>query len=456
MTKDKAVLLLITISSLTFSCTKFVQVDSPKNQLTVDNVFLTEASTNSAVTGIYTTMMNGTLGFGAIAVSEMLGLSSDEFINESSDQFLAEFANSKISVTNADLLEHLWSEPYLYIFSANSVLDGVRSSKSLTDSFKIQMEAEAKFIRAFCYFYLTNLYGDVPMYLTTDYQTNAVSTRASSSIVYAQIIADLKDAQTGLLNDYSASGGQRVRPNRSAATALLARVYLYQQKWDSAEAEATSVINNNSLYNLTSLDSVFLANSNEAIWQLLPVIPNINTVEGYTFILTAEPTTVSLDSFVVKAFEPGDARLTNWVGTFSDGTNTWNFPYKYKVQASATLTEYSMVIRLAEMYLIRAEARAQQMEFSGSESDLNMIRNRASLSNTTASDQPSLLLAIEHERQVELFTEWGHRWLDLKRTGRADAVLSAEKPTWISNAILFPIPSAEIQSNPKITQNPGY
>ena len=116
-----------------------------------------------------------------------------------------------------------------------------------------------------------------------------------------------------------------------------------------------------------------------------------------------------------------------------------------------------MVLRLAEQYLIRAEARAQQNNISGSQSDLNLIRNRAGLVNTAANDKTALLTAIEHERQVELFTEWGHRWLDLKRTNRADAVLGPIKaPNWQPTDMLYPIPQTQIANDPNVHQNPGY
>jgi hypothetical protein len=114
-------------------------------------------------------------------------------------------------------------------------------------------------------------------------------------------------------------------------------------------------------------------------------------------------------------------------------------------------------LRLAEQYLIRGEARAHQNNVQGAQEDLNIIRSRAGLGATTANDESSLLAVIETERQVELFAEWGHRWFDLKRTGRADAVLSLEKaPNWQSTDRLYPIPFEEIKINPSLTQNPGY
>jgi starch-binding outer membrane protein, SusD/RagB family len=442
-----------------FGCQKFVQINPPANKLISSNVFNSDASATSAITGIYGRMVssNGFASGGPSSITLLCGLSADELINYSYSADQNQFYINSITIDNGNILNYLWSEPYQYIYTANSILEGLNSSSGLSDSVKQQIIGEAKFVRAFCYFYLTNLFGDVPLYLTSNYQTNAVSVRSASSVVNKQIVSDLSDAINLMSSNYSFSNGEKIRPNKWTASALLARTYLYLNQWDSAEIVATSIINSGAYNLVPDLNAVFLANSNEAIWQLLPIIPNINTQEGYTFILTADPTNVTLSDSVRKAFEPGDNRYVDWISSFTDGSNTWYFPYKYKVQASSTLTEYSMIFRLAEQYLIRAEARMQENNISGSQDDLNVIRLRAGLPNTTAGDPSSLALAIEHERQTELFTEWGHRWLDLKRTGRSNTVLGPIKaPTWQSYDTLYPIPQAEIQSNSNITQNKGY
>lgn len=108
------------------------------------------------------------------------------------------------------------------------------------------------------------------------------------------------------------------------------------------------------------------------------------------------------------------------------------------------------------MYLIRAEARAQQNNISGAQSDLNAIRTRAGLPNTTATTQAQLLSALEHERWVELFTEWSDRWFNLRRLNKSTAVLSLIKPAWQPHQQLYPIASSFMTSNPNLTQNPGY
>jgi hypothetical protein len=119
-----------------------------------------------------------------------------------------------------------------------------------------------------------------------------------------------------------------------------------------------------------------------------------------------------------------------------------------------------MVLRLAEQFLNRAEARAQKNDISGAQSDLNMIRSRAGLPPTTASTQSDILNAIYHERQVEYFSEWGNRWLDLKRSGRVDSVMTVITPlkggSWSSDWQLYPVPIYDLQQDGNISQNPGY
>ncbi|WP_121196115.1 RagB/SusD family nutrient uptake outer membrane protein [Mucilaginibacter gracilis] len=143
--------------------------------------------------------------------------------------------------------------------------------------------------------------------------------------------------------------------------------------------------------------------------------------------------------------------------TIYQGTPYYYFSkYKQKLTNTTATGEYVTYLRLAEQYLIRAEARAKQGNLAGAIADINVIRTRAGLLNTTAVLQPDILLAIEQERRIELFGEYGHRWNDLRRTGRANAVLGALKTTWTANAALYPIPKTEIQNNSNLTQNPGY
>ena len=113
-----------------------------------------------------------------------------------------------------------------------------------------------------------------------------------------------------------------------------------------------------------------------------------------------------------------------------------------------------------EQYLIRAEARAKQQNISGAISDLDIIRKRSGLEliadrNPTISEEEVLTIIME-ERRKELFTEWGHRWLDLKRTNRAEEALGDNNSFWQNTDVFYPIPSEERMKNPNLSQNDGY
>jgi hypothetical protein len=279
--------------------------------------------------------------------------------------------------------------------------------------------------------------------------------------VYTQIVADLQDAEGRLSPIYlstTAYAGARTRPNQAAATALLARVWLYEGEWQKAELAADTVIANPLYQLVTDLNQVFLAGSPEAIWQLQPVYANLATAEGNLFIpRSGVKPGYMLTPELLASWEPGDLRRAAWTDSVVMNDDTYFYPYKYKEATNnPPNSEYDIVLRLAEMYLIRAEARVEQGNTVGAAADLNIVRQRAGLPPTTATDEAGLLTAILHERQIEFFAEWGHRWLDLKRTGEASTVLGAEKAGWNVTDELYPIPANELTENPTLVQNPGY
>ncbi len=455
------IITLVTLQVMVFvSCKKFVTINPPKNQIVSETVYSNDATATSVIRGIYSQMVssNGFASGNLSGVTFLAGFSSDELTCYSTNSDIMAFFTNSLVATNSN---NLWDEPYVYINNANAVIEGLNNSTGVTVSTKNELLGEAKFIRAFCNFYLVNLYGDVPLITSTDYLVNAVASRTSKIRVYQQIINDLSDAQNLLATDFSFSNGERDQPNKWAATALLARTYLYTGDWINADAQATALINNTAQYSLVNtLNDVFLKNSSEAIWQLQPTSATTNTNEGFNFILTGVPGYAALSNQVVNAFEPGDNRKAYWVDSITVGPDTYYYPFKYKIKSSSVLIEYSMVLRLSEQYLIRAEAKAQEGDITGGQADLNAIRNRAGLGNTDASDKPSLLRAILNERRVELFTEWGHRWLDLKRTGDIDSVMNIaaqiKGSTWNTNSQLYPIPQSEIINDVNLMQNPGY
>ena len=439
------------------SCKKFVNIPLPDNQLTSDFVFSNDNSALGALNGIYSKMIENDQQFCSGYTTLFAGLSSDELYYYT-PSFRDEFLNNQISIASQPNIESaFWSPCYQYIYAANKCIESARNSDGMSSKMKRTTIGEAKFIRAFCYFYLVNLFGDVPLELSSVYQENQSIARSPAVKVYSQIIDDLKGSIDSLDEIYASD--DRGRPNKYAAVALLARVYLYNYDWVDAENEATIIINSG-IYSMDNdLNSVFKSSSNETIWQLVPVNPYVNTWEGNEIIpysIDATPTYL-LTNTLVNSFEAGDMRKLAWVQSENFSGQTIYYPYKYKINSGPPITEFYVVLRLAEQYLIRAESRANVDDIEGAQNDLNAIRNRAGLSNTTAIDKTSLLKAIEHERQIELFAEWGNRWFDLKRTGRANTILGSLKPsTWQATDTLWPIPNSQILLNPSLKQNAGY
>jgi SusD family. len=453
-TVSTSVLLLI---SLLFSCKKFVEVEPPRTRLVSHSVFENEGSANAAIIGIYSSIMSTTNGLLSGGITLYSGLSADEFTDYSNGSY-GEFSSNSLTPSNGSN-QTLWSEAYNRIYAANSIIIGLENSKSLPAESTNRFKSEAKFIRALCYFYLTNFYGDVPQVTDIDYELNTKVSRSSRQEIYNLIIKDLIDAERYLPDDYSINSGERTRPNKWSAKALLARAYLYTGDWANAERYSTEVINNNGLYQLLpNLNDVFLKNSSESILQFAPVRSETNTNEGEIFIITAAPDNVTLTSNLVNTFSNDDKRKNNWIDTFILANNKYIYPFKYKVKKSATVTEYYTVLRLAEQFLIRAEARAQNNDISGAIFDINIIRQRAGVEDlSTVISKSDCLDAILSERRLELFCEWGHRWLDLKRTNKADQIMKPLKgANWQSTDTLYPIPQIQISNDPNISQNPGY
>lgn len=431
------------------SCEKFVELGPPPTQTIQDDVFKTDATATSAILGIYSGQPYPNL---VIPYSGYTGMTADDVKFSTVDVLLDEFKTNSISVTNG-LNNNVWFYSYMQIKNINYAISGLSKSTTITPSVKDQLMGEAKAQRAFIYFYLVNLYGDVPMPVDDDANAAASLPRTPSEQVWAQIITDLTEAQTLLPAAYQ--GTFRARINKWAATTLLARVRLYRKEYADAEALATQVINSTT-YSLPATELAFVNNSNETIWQIANTT-GVSTFGANYLAAAGSIPTYTLYDTLYRSFETGDRRRTNWTGTTTVGSTTYYFVNKYKVR-SGTGNEYNIVLRLAELYLIRAEARAQQNNLSGAKADLDVIRTRAGLSAVSSSlTQAQMLLAIEQERKVEMFGEWGHRWLDLKRTNRANTVIGGQKPTtWQPTDVLYPVPQQQRDVNANLTQNLGY
>ena len=448
---------LLICGILLSGCDDFVAVDQPNSQLTSNAVFESATTANAAMADVYSQMRENGFASGlSFGLSVTMGVYADELVSFQNGPFTtAPFYNNTLLASD-DFVAQLWNGSYNQIYACNAIIEGVAQAQSLPEADRQRLHGEALFARAFVYLHLVNTYGDVPFITTTDYVANSTVSRTASQTVYQNVISDLEMA-TELLPEADLSGN-RTRPVKAAAQALLARAYLYHGDYVEAANTASAVLNEGQYSLEANLDEVFLVGSPETVWQIASGGQGSNTNEGSTFIFYAgPPAVVSLTDDIVAGFETGDLRKEFWVKEVSDGSTSWYHPYKYKLDTpTGSSMEYSIQLRVAELYLIRAEARARQGELSAAKDDLAIIRSRAGLPVSAATSQQELLEAILEERRYELFTEQGHRFFDLRRFGKLDEVLGI-KPGWNVTDNLWPLPQTELLANPFLSpQNPGY
>lgn len=450
------------IASVVFllaSCAKFVDVGAPTTQIGVKEAYQTDATATSAIIGLYN---NTYINYLTTYLTGLPGCSADDIKYSTADPSYDEFINDALTTDNSLNANDLWGYTYSQIAQTNLAIENLNASTRLTPAVKNQLLGEAKTWRAFMYFYLVNMYGKVPLVLGTDNDINGHLGRSSGDTIWTQIITDLKNAVTLLKPDYPTA--QRSRINQYTAMALLAKAYLYTKDWKDAETTAGQIISSG-VYTLSDdLNTAFSNTSNEVIWQIATTT-GISTF-GSNFLAPhgSLPAYIMYDT-LYHSFEPNDLRKQFWTTTDTIGGIPYYYVFKYKDMAG-TGNEYNVVFRLAEQYLIRAEARAQQNEIADAVSDINTIRDRAGLDPLDGNiSQDSALVAVEQERKFELFGEWGNRWFDLKRTPsksantgltRADDILSGLKPAWKHSSVLYPIPASQIIINSQLSQNDGY
>lgn len=462
------------------SCKKYLDVPYPTNSINTESAFKGMATIDGMMNQLY-------LFFGdnvetPFAIYTFLPGISDEGYNPTTYTTVMDAQTNNINPSPNNYANSPldWNRTYHTIYLANLILEGIpgATAAGFTDDKKKEYSDAAKAIRAYAYFQLVRVYGDVPLITNTEVPANALRLRDPAATVYAAIEKDLQD----VIADLPATPGAKYFiNNKYIPEAMLAEVYLTEGKWAQAETAASDIINSNN-YQLEAINDVFLQSSNEGILVNAPVasyanpgnnykLGQINTYSQFPdgFIETREEgSTLALSPDLLSSFEPGDQRMVNWVTLRNSGNypnpNNRMFAYKYKYSQRYTGTipagreEDDKIIRLAEIYLIRAEARARLNKIADAAADLNMIRNRAGLGNTTAVSQTDMVNAILNERRHELFFEGGNRWFDLVRTGTANAVLSAipYKVNWKPYMVLFPLTTTILTSNPKLSQTPGY
>jgi hypothetical protein len=480
-------------------------LDKPIQGLQVkENYFATEEECQRAVYACYESLSPD--DWWQLDFFWMVGdVCSDEAFKgnaiEGDQRDFGNLANFNIQ-SNNEWLEFKWLFSYTTIMRCNLVIENVPGSPSSQEN-KDLFIAEAKFLRAFSYFELVKNYGGVPLVLSEVTADEPAIPRSTEEAVYTQIIQDLKDAANYLPYKSEQTAAEIGRATKGAAHAYIAKAYVYQEKWDEAKPYADSIVQSME-YNLDdSFEDVWSVqnpNGNGSIFELqhsdhdvhyigsaLPVLSRSRADGGWGFgtpssylenAMAGDP---RLQWTIIKEGDNVDADHPAYDTQLSEN-ESGRINRKYYIPISDRPSEWEharsplnhIVFRYADLLLLQAEILYHTSDEGGARNAVNEVRNRVGLT-PIASSGPNLLLAIYKERQMELAME-GHRYYDLKRTGRLTEVIQDfydynqnrstdpydaghNKGALFRPGIheLFPIPASEVlRSEGVIEQNTGF
>ncbi|MFD2554773.1 RagB/SusD family nutrient uptake outer membrane protein [Sphingobacterium tabacisoli] len=437
------------------SCEGLIEVEKPVNQIYKKEVFENTKTATAALAGLYASLFESSPLAGDQTGSLMGVYTDDMTFNVSvSNSGLPEIYGNQQIAANPKVLSY-WTSAYQLVYTANAIIEGTEASTTLADKDKNWIKGEALLLRSILYFYLQQVYGDIPFVTQTDYTINRQMAKTSSDQLLDKLAADLETAGALLSDDYRSA--ERIFPNRKVAEIMLAKVLALQHKYAEAEVLFQDIIKS-PLYQLEKdLSKTFLKDGKHILWQLKPKLPGNITKEALQYIFSnalSANYTVSPD--LISVFSTNDKRRKNWIVEVPINSEAWYGVYKYKNRVDNN-TEYSIVFRLDEVYLLLAEVLAQQGKIGEALPYINAIRQKAAISLLEEPiDQNSLLEEILLENRREFFAEMGLRFLTLKRFNRLDD-LKGVKPNWKSYHANWPLPEKELLLNPKLNpQSTGY
>ena len=427
------------------SCKKYLD-EKPNNAIPTETAITDLGTARAAILGAY----DGLQSYYAADYPTLGTITADNVIfNGTLSQYL-QLDQNAVPTDNV-ITVSAYQKIYSTINSANSVIDGLPavSDPLLKPEEKNKILGEAYFIRALGYFDLGRGWGGVQLQLTPTVTVDGLKgvKRSTLAQTYDQVLADLVRAEELLPADDAIT---RNRAQKSTARALRARLNLYRENWAEAESYATQVINNTKFALVSNYKSFFTSPflSTESVFELTFSANDRNTFWNlwYPSSSGGQFTLKPSDAFIAKVNNPAIGGTRNSLIAGS-GTTVYGVLYN----TSGVSIDPSYVIRIAELYLIRAEARAQQNNLTGALEDLNAIRRRAQVGQLLTGTQAQVLQAIADENSIEFAFE-AHRWFDLVRTRQAGVALGLTN----TNYWLFPIPYSDILSDPDVVQNPGY
>lgn len=440
-------LLLVSLLGGISSCDDFLDV-KPRESLSDQSTIVDKISAETAINGVYSALASN--GYYGTTFQSIGYLSGDNIVWTGSQSQVQEFINHKVNPENSTI-GGAWVAIYETINRANNVIAKVPqvNDPALTQEIENRILGEAYFVRALAYFDLARTFGGVPI-ITTPTITptdNSGIPRSTVEQTYAQVLNDLNLAET-LLPETT----DRHRATRKTVWALKARYYLYQNNWEQAESYATLLIGDASYRLVKPYGAFFQGNVRGTEESIFEIFYNGTTeVNGHRNQwqpqVNGGTRQWAPNNDVIALLNDPNVGGNRNVLVAQDNQGRWYGNLYYRTPAS----DPSFVFRIAEIYLIRAEARAQLDKITEALDDLNAVRERADLSESTAATKEEILLAIEDERRLE-FAQEPHRWYDLVRTGRALEVLNIEGP----ERLVLPIPIDQILVDQALEQNPGY
>ena len=420
----------------------------PVDRITDDQVLTDAGSARVVLQSAYRDLAN--LGATKIVAGDM---TADNLIHNGTFTQYREISNKDMSASNGSA-SALWGVIYSMSYIV-SFLDEGLPALNLPQSEVNEITGVARFLRAYAYFVGAYTYGGIPIVTTTAVDENRVVPRASFEETLQFIEEDLLYA----LNKVPVEGFNSGEVTNGAVKALLARYYLYTGNWSEAEKYASEVIGGNGAQEYLLEEEFVNAVGDFSVESILEIVYSANDNPGTSTNFSINNLFVgrreiipSLEMVLALQSDGGDRNI---VLEF-DGANARGADNGYTIVRYGPFDNIQL-IRLAEVYLIRAEARAQQDEVTLAAADVNELRERAGVPLIQGESKNQMLLVIENERRMELCFE-GHRFYDLKRTGRITTVMEEFSSNWTEKDELWPIPLREITNNPalKDAQNPGY
>jgi len=443
------------VASFASSCSKFLDRD-PLGQIAQDKLFNSETNANAAVLGIYRTMMNSfSFGQSILVVPEF---SAGHLRHSASFPEYENFSEHRIQAINP-WIANMWQATYATINAANQVIEEVpKMTETMINTDKRNMfVGEAKFIRALNYFFLVRAFNKVPLKLTfTKEGDNVDLSESGKEALYTQIVKDLTEAIAALPKENPNTGdAAKGRASHWAAKALLAKVYLYQASitndYKKAADLANEILTTGGFSLVTDFSTIWTTqNTNEAIFEIQfddqatnPLAAVANDNASVLFFVR--------DSTVRDRYAEQDKRRDF---TVKKGSNNNYFMGKFPNFSPAS--QNVTVVRLAEIYLIHAEARARvdNSVSTAAYNSLKAVQARAGVTTPidTYTSLEAFITAVQEEKERELMFE-GETWFDFSRTKLA---LKKYESLTDEKFLLYPIPSAQIGLGTGLTQNPGY